>query len=176
MQIQKDHCHCSALIGLLDAKLETDSKRGRAGGAALYLHATLPIPIVLSDTTPAPYYDALWVQIPLRGSDSLLLGVVHRSPSSPPDDDQLLIQTLEQRSSSYHLTHLLASNQADLLQRRGLKSFNRALGLNMSLHPPGTIPPGLDHHQRKTLQLLFIQTGWCSVYTHTVLQQKGNCP
>ncbi|KER19546.1 hypothetical protein T265_15509, partial [Opisthorchis viverrini] len=102
-----------------------DSKRGRAGGVALYLHAALPIPIVLADTTPAPFCDALWVQIPLRGSDSLLLGVVYRSPSSPPEDDQFLTQTLEQLSSKYHFTHLLLS-------------FNRALELNMSIDPPDT--------------------------------------
>ncbi|GAA56337.1 hypothetical protein CLF_110665 [Clonorchis sinensis] len=45
--------------------------------------------------------------IPLRGSDSLLLGVVYRSPSSPPEDDHFLIRTLGQLSSSYHFTHLL---------------------------------------------------------------------
>ncbi|GAA55043.1 hypothetical protein CLF_106547 [Clonorchis sinensis] len=84
-----------------------DSKRGRAGEVALYLHAALPIPIVLSDTTPAPFCDALWLQVPLRGSDSLLLGVVYRSPSSPPEDDHFLIRTLGQLSSSYHFTHLL---------------------------------------------------------------------
>ncbi|GAA49608.1 THO complex subunit 1 [Clonorchis sinensis] len=83
------------------------SERGRAGGVALYLHAALPIPIVLSDTTPAPFCDALWLQVPLRGSDSLLLGVVYRSPSSPPEDDHFLIRTLGQLSSSYHFTHLL---------------------------------------------------------------------
>ncbi|GAA54653.1 hypothetical protein CLF_104618 [Clonorchis sinensis] len=71
-----------------------DSKRGRAGGVALYLHAALPIPIVLSDTTPAPFCNALWLQVPLRGPDSLLLGVVYRSPSIPPQSDQFLIETL----------------------------------------------------------------------------------
>ncbi|GAA52066.1 hypothetical protein CLF_107284 [Clonorchis sinensis] len=84
-----------------------DSKRGRAGGVALYLHAALPIPIVLSDTTPAPFCDALWLQVPLRGSDSILLSLVYRSPSSPPEDDHFLIRTLGQLSSSYHFTHLL---------------------------------------------------------------------
>ncbi|GAA47626.1 hypothetical protein CLF_100599 [Clonorchis sinensis] len=84
-----------------------DSKRGRVRGVALYLHAALSIPIVLSDTTPAPFCDALWLQVPLCGSDSLLLGVVYRSPSSPPEDDHFLIRTLGQLSSSYHFTHLL---------------------------------------------------------------------
>ncbi|GAA47302.1 hypothetical protein CLF_100192 [Clonorchis sinensis] len=84
-----------------------DSKRERAGGVALYLHAALPIPIVFSDTTPAPFCDALWLQVPLRGSDSVLLGVVYRSSSSPPEDDHFLIRTLGQLSSSYHFTHLL---------------------------------------------------------------------
>ncbi|GAA47624.1 hypothetical protein CLF_100596 [Clonorchis sinensis] len=83
-----------------------DSKRGRAGGVALYLHAALPIPIVLSDTTPAPFCDMLRLQVPLRGSDSLL-GVVYRSPSRPPEDDHFLVRTLGQLSSSYHFTHLL---------------------------------------------------------------------
>ncbi|GAA50217.1 hypothetical protein CLF_104247 [Clonorchis sinensis] len=84
-----------------------DSKRGRAGGVALYLHAALPIPIVTSGTAPAPFCNELWLQVPLRGSDSVLLGVVYRSPSSPPEDDHFLIRTLGQLSSSYHFTHLL---------------------------------------------------------------------
>ncbi|GAA53552.1 hypothetical protein CLF_110480 [Clonorchis sinensis] len=83
------------------------SKRGRAGGISLYLHAALPIPIVLSDTTPAVFCDAPWLQVSLRGSHSLLLGVVYRSLSSPPEDDHFLIRTLGQLSSSYHFTHLL---------------------------------------------------------------------
>ncbi|GAA51114.1 hypothetical protein CLF_105603 [Clonorchis sinensis] len=49
----------------------------------------------------------MWLQFPLRGSDSLLLGVVYRNPSSPPEDDHFLIRTLGQLSSSYHFTHLL---------------------------------------------------------------------
>ncbi|GAA57628.1 hypothetical protein CLF_112988 [Clonorchis sinensis] len=49
----------------------------------------------------------LSIELPLRGSDSLLLGVVYRSPSSPPEDDHFLIRTLGQLSSSYHFTHLL---------------------------------------------------------------------
>ncbi|GAA51935.1 hypothetical protein CLF_107080 [Clonorchis sinensis] len=84
-----------------------DSRRGRAGGIALYLHAALPILIVPSDNAPAPLCDALWLQVPLRGSDSLLLGVVYRVPSSPPEDDHFLIRTLGQLSFSYHFTHLL---------------------------------------------------------------------
>ncbi|GAA57662.1 hypothetical protein CLF_113039 [Clonorchis sinensis] len=84
-----------------------DSKRRRAGEVALYLHTALPIPIVLSDATPAPFCDALWIQVLPRGPDSLLLGVVCRSPSSPPEDDHFLIRTLGQLSSSYHFTHLL---------------------------------------------------------------------
>ncbi|GAA57759.1 hypothetical protein CLF_113165 [Clonorchis sinensis] len=83
-----------------------DSKRGRAGGVALYLHAALPIPIALSDTTPAPLCKALWIQVSLRGSDSLL-GVVYRCLLSSPEDDQFLIRTLEQLSSSYHFTRRL---------------------------------------------------------------------
>ncbi|GAA48644.1 hypothetical protein CLF_101864 [Clonorchis sinensis] len=83
-----------------------DSKRRRSGGVTLYLHATLSIPTVLSDTTPAPFCDALWIQVPLRGSDSLL-SVVYRWPSSPPEDDQFLIRTLEQLSFSYHFIQLL---------------------------------------------------------------------
>ncbi|GAA53443.1 hypothetical protein CLF_110241 [Clonorchis sinensis] len=84
-----------------------DSKRGRAGGVALYVHAALPIPIVPSDNTPAPFRDALWIRDSLRGYDCLLLGAVYRCLSSPPEDDRFLMRTLEQLSSSYHFTHLL---------------------------------------------------------------------
>ncbi|GAA54697.1 hypothetical protein CLF_104863 [Clonorchis sinensis] len=81
-----------------------DPKRRRAGEVALCLHAPLPIPIFLSDTAPASFCDALWIQVPLCGS---ILGVVYRCPSSPPEDDHILIRTLGQLSSSYHFTHLL---------------------------------------------------------------------
>ncbi|GAA53028.1 hypothetical protein CLF_109370 [Clonorchis sinensis] len=47
------------------------------------------------------------VQVPPRVSDSLLLGVVYRSPSSPPEDDQFLIRTLGQLASGYHFTNML---------------------------------------------------------------------
>ncbi|GAA55971.1 hypothetical protein CLF_109516 [Clonorchis sinensis] len=67
----------------------------------------MPIPIILSDTIPVPYCDALWIQLPLRRSHSLLLGVVYRVHSIPPEDEQFPIRTLEQLSSSYHFTHLL---------------------------------------------------------------------
>ncbi|GAA51444.1 hypothetical protein CLF_106112 [Clonorchis sinensis] len=60
---------------------------------------------VLSDTTPATFCDALWLQVPLRGSASLLLDVAYRGPSSPPEDDHFLIRTLRQLSSSYRFTH-----------------------------------------------------------------------
>ncbi|GAA48800.1 hypothetical protein CLF_102052 [Clonorchis sinensis] len=45
--------------------------------------------------------------VPLRGSDSLFLGVAYRCPSSPQEDEQFLTRPLGQLSSSYHFTHLL---------------------------------------------------------------------
>ncbi|GAA52356.1 hypothetical protein CLF_107921, partial [Clonorchis sinensis] len=57
--------------------------------------------------TEAPAKPSTQTRLPLRESDSLLLGVVYRSPSSPPEDDHFLIRTLGQLSSSYHFTHLL---------------------------------------------------------------------
>ncbi|KER27301.1 hypothetical protein T265_05626 [Opisthorchis viverrini] len=113
------------------------SKRGRAGGVALYLHAALQIPIVLSDSTPAPFCDALWVRIPLRGIPSS-----ERSTVAP-------LVLLKMTDSSYKalsnsppttisLISCWASNQVDFLQWRCLKSSNRALGLNMWLHLPDT--------------------------------------
>ncbi|GAA57071.1 hypothetical protein CLF_112087 [Clonorchis sinensis] len=67
----------------------------------------MPILIVLPDDTPAPFCDALWIQVPLRGSDSLPPDVINRCPSSPPEDDKFLIRTYEQLSCSYHFTPLL---------------------------------------------------------------------
>ncbi|GAA53520.1 hypothetical protein CLF_110410 [Clonorchis sinensis] len=42
----------------------------------------------------------------MHGSDCFHLGVVYRSPSSSPEDDQFLIRTLGQLFSSYHFIHL----------------------------------------------------------------------
>ncbi|GAA51574.1 hypothetical protein CLF_106397 [Clonorchis sinensis] len=57
-----------------------------------------------------------------RTPDSLSLcapppqSVVYRSPSSPPEDDQFLIRTLGQLSSSYHFTHPLLVGDVNTLK------------------------------------------------------------
>ncbi|GAA57038.1 hypothetical protein CLF_112045 [Clonorchis sinensis] len=140
-----------------------DSKREKAGGIALYLPAAPSAPIVFSDATPAPFCDALWIQVPLRGSDSLLLVVVYCSPSSPPEDDRFPIRTLEQLSSSYHFTHLLLAGDFNApkaswmeLQRVGSSGLFAAALTEVIQHQiprgPTTVPPGFGHHQRKTFR------------------------
>jgi hypothetical protein len=84
-----------------------DSNRGRAGGIALYFSTTLPTPTVTFQRSPSLSIDVLWAQFPLDGSDSLLIGVVYRTPSSLRENDLRLIQDLEHLSLQFHFTHLL---------------------------------------------------------------------
>jgi hypothetical protein len=84
-----------------------DSNRGRAGGVAVYFSTALLSPTVTLQSVPNLSYDVLWANLPLQGSDSLLFGVVYRSPSSIHEDDLLLIQELEQLTLQYRFTHLL---------------------------------------------------------------------
>ncbi|GAA55286.1 hypothetical protein CLF_107527 [Clonorchis sinensis] len=109
-------------FGLAQSKRLTNCLKmrrvGRAGGVALYFHVVMPIPVVFSGTTHVLFCDALWIQFPLRGTNSLL-GLIYRCPSSSAEDDQFLIRTLEQLSSSYHFTHLLLAASWMELQRVG---------------------------------------------------------
>ncbi|GAA54608.1 hypothetical protein CLF_104199 [Clonorchis sinensis] len=63
-----------------------------------------PFPSRMSSLTT--FCGALWIQIPLRVSDSLLLSVVYRCSSSPLEDEHFLIGTLQQLSFSYYFNHL----------------------------------------------------------------------
>ena len=56
----------------------TDSNRSHVGGAAVYLHNSVPPALLCSDFPAVSGYDTVWLTIPLRQPDSLMLGVVCR--------------------------------------------------------------------------------------------------
>lgn len=68
----------------------SDSCRGRMGGVCIFSASTL---CLTSFSVPNPNFshiDALWLSLKLRNRDRLLIGVIYRPPSSPPEDNVLL--------------------------------------------------------------------------------------
>jgi hypothetical protein len=98
--------------GFLDGELlipnysicSADSLRGRTGGMTIYLKDTLT-PFVLHVSLPFHWHETLWVSISLRYGDSLLIGVVYRSPSAPTDDLSLIthLRTFIKETRHSHL-------------------------------------------------------------------------
>ena len=87
--------------------MRSDITRGRAGGVALYISDKLPPPVISSDFPLLPMCEALWVSFPLRSSDTLLLGVIYRSPACNPQDDAALLDAIKNFTGSKQHTHLL---------------------------------------------------------------------
>ncbi|MBM6549284.1 reverse transcriptase family protein [Streptococcus dysgalactiae] len=84
-----------------------DSLRGRCGGAAIYVSDTLSSHSLCSSFPLLHKCDTLWVHIPLRSHDTLLVGVVYRSPSCGRDDDEEFIRTFPSFLTGQEYSHLL---------------------------------------------------------------------
>jgi hypothetical protein len=84
-----------------------DSSRGRAGGVAVYISNSLPGPILCTGFKTSHKCDAIWLQLSLRGTDVLLLGVIYKSPSISAPEDAQLIDSLGEFVRSQRHTHLL---------------------------------------------------------------------
>ncbi|KAA3676029.1 uncharacterized protein DEA37_0011181 [Paragonimus westermani] len=67
----------------------------------------LPTPTVIGGFQSSDKCDALWLRLALRGQDSLLVGVIYRSPSSDVPDDDTLLVSLENFLGLQRFTHLL---------------------------------------------------------------------
>ena len=85
----------------------TDSCRSHVGGVAVYLHNSLPPASLCSDFPLVPGFDTIWLIIPLRQPDSLMLGVVYRSPSTSEQDNTSFICNLEGFIRTHVTSHLL---------------------------------------------------------------------
>ncbi|KAA3680178.1 uncharacterized protein DEA37_0009933 [Paragonimus westermani] len=85
----------------------TDSSRGRMGGCAVFLSQKLPVPAVVGEFTFPEKCDTLWIKLQLRKRDTLLTGVVYRSPSCSASDDEAILATLDRLTSAQRFSHLL---------------------------------------------------------------------
>ena len=99
---------CDSEVSLTGFTLyRADSCRSHVGGAAIFLHNSVQSATVCSDFALVPGYDMVWLTIPLRQSDSLMLGVVYRSPSTSELDNASFISNLEAFNRSHPTSHLL---------------------------------------------------------------------
>ena len=105
--------------------IRTDSPRGRSGGVAIYLRNDLPPPIIYFDFPAQPMADTLWLQLPLRHPDALLIGLVYRSPSSDLEKDCELLKSIRDFILSHHCSHFLLLgdfNAPDIMWDEGVSA------------------------------------------------------
>lgn len=86
--------------------IRQDSTRGRAGGVLLFVSDLLPPSFKVSHAQ-IPLIDSLWVKFSFTSSDSLLLGLIYRSPSASTESNQALLDQLKGMGSSKDISHLL---------------------------------------------------------------------
>ncbi|GAA47628.1 hypothetical protein CLF_100603 [Clonorchis sinensis] len=108
-EIKQTHAYSESFNNSKFSRPKGGTERATSSSGRNFAHVgkTTSFEVVLSATTPAPFCDALWIQISLHGSDALLFGVVCRRPSSPSEDNQFLKRTLEQLPFRYCFTHIL---------------------------------------------------------------------
>ena len=87
--------------------IRTDSSRGRYGGVAIYFRNDLPPSLIYFDFPAQPMADTLWLRLPLRHPDALLIGPVYWSPFSDLEKDYELLKSIRDFILSHHCSHLL---------------------------------------------------------------------
>jgi hypothetical protein len=83
-----------------------DSTRGRTGGVCLFATNTLPLSVAPMTPNYLTFVDSLWLTLRLKGRDTLLIGLIYRSPSSSTEDD-VFLSNLLQRIHDLNYSHLL---------------------------------------------------------------------
>ena len=111
----------------------SDSIRGRSGGTIVYTHHSLPPPIMLNTFPSVHNYDTTWLKVHLRSEDTLLFGVVYRSPSSKMEDDSVFISTIPRFICSQKCTHLLLVGDFNAPQAEWVPGSNESTGFSYSL-------------------------------------------
>ena len=105
--------------------IRTDSSRSRSDGVAIYLRNELPPSLIYFDFPAQPMADTLWLQLPLRHPDALLIGLVYRSPSSDLRKDCERFKSTRDFFLSHHCSHLLLFgdfNAPDIIRNEGVSA------------------------------------------------------
>ncbi|MES9973438.1 MAG: reverse transcriptase domain-containing protein [Candidatus Thiodiazotropha sp.] len=112
--------------------IRADSQRGRNGGIAIYLREDMP-PSLLVPVTNISTFDQLWLQVDLRGTDKLLIGVIYRPPSISESTDSLFVQNVIDVLDRNPSTHLLLMGDFNLpsIQWNGLTNQNHGMGAEL---------------------------------------------
>ena len=108
--------------------IRANSSRGRAGGVAIYIRDDFPLPLIYFYFPPQPLAvveNSLWLRLPLRSSDALLIGLLYRSPSSDLQRDYDLLISIRDFIHSYHCSYLLLLgdfNAPDIMWDQGIST------------------------------------------------------
>ena len=107
--VSESWCEASVLdseISLPDYTLfREDRKSGTIGGVLLYIHKDLQA-VKCDELNDPDYESALWCQVKVDNTDTLLIGVCYRSPNSTADNNEKLLDQLR-RVEKVNATHVL---------------------------------------------------------------------
>ena len=105
--------------------IKTDSSHSRSGGVAICLQNDLQHHPIFFDFPAQPMADTLWLQLPLRHPDVLLIGPVYRSPSSDLEKNCELLKSIRDFILSHNCSHLLLLgdfNTPDIMWDEGVSA------------------------------------------------------
>ena len=77
-----------------------------------------------------PFQEQLWIQIPLLGSDQLLVGCIYRSPSANGNSSTSDLIDLLQTSSSGNYSHTLIAGDVNMPQIDWVSNFSYRVSNN----------------------------------------------
>ena len=92
---------------------------------AIYIRDDFPPPLIYFDFPSQPLADTLWLRLPFRLSNALLIGLLYRSPSSDLQRDCDLLIFIRNFIHSHHCPHLLLLgdfNAADIMWDQGIST------------------------------------------------------
>jgi exonuclease III len=81
-----------------------NDRKDRKGGVCLIVHESLKA-VLCEDLTLSNFEESVWCKIDVGNNDTLLVGTVYRSTSSPSHNNEELLNLFEAVEQKRYLTH-----------------------------------------------------------------------
>ena len=114
-------------------------------GICIFVRSKWPATEVLLPS--CPFREHLWISLPLRGSDQLLVGCIYRSPSASPNLSTENLVELLKAVTHRSYSHILVAGDVNMPQIDWTSSFSHLAG--HSHREETAVEPGLNpagHH------------------------------
>ena len=108
-----------SITPVADSELQLDSyeihfNTNAKRGVTIYTKASLKATPCLEDCTVPNYEEHCWVTMKLKGSDSLLIGCIYRSPNSGDENNEALLDILRTACFKENPSHILICGDFNL--------------------------------------------------------------